>query len=170
MPWSRWPPGVCVVAAVTLLMTVAASGRALLPGLMTHMGPVSAGVRGPAPGGFRVTGTVGPLAPGLSYGLDLRLSNRHTFALGIRTLAVTLAVDRDHAAAGCVGAQNFAIAPLPPSAFPITLGPRRSRRLSQLGVRRLPVVGMRALATNQDACKGARLTLKFVGRARRLPR
>ena len=53
---------------------------------------------------------------------------------------------------------------MPSRAYPIRLRPRRTVSLRGCGVRALPRVAMVALPRNQDACKGARLTLKLGGK------
>ena len=124
---------------------------------------------------------VQPLFPGASQPLDLALTNRAGVTLSITRLRVRMSVDRAHRRTGCSASRDFVVGRLPRSAFPITLPGRRNgrtgrplrttRTLSALGLRTLPSVGMRDLpSTNQDACKGAKLRLRFSGRARELRR
>jgi hypothetical protein len=91
------------------------------------------------------------------------------------------AASAPHRRAGRSVRRDFVVGRLPRSAFPITLPGRRSgrtgrpvpttRTLTALGLRTLPWVGMRDLAAaNQDACKGARLRLRFSGSARKAGR
>ena len=108
-----------------------------------------------------------PLRPGTSQALDLRLTNRRGFSLAITRLSVAVAVDPAHARAGCDARRDFRVIGMRSGAYPIRLRPRRTAALSGLGVRVLPRVAMVALPRNQDACKGARLTLKLSGGARR---
>ena len=118
------------------------------------------------PRGFEIRGNLPrPLAPGVSQPLNLRLTNPYRFSLRIKKLTVAVRVDAKHAAAGCRVSRNFTLKRLATRAYPIRLGPRRTRTLRALRIRRLPRVAMRNLPTNQDACKGARLRLRYVGRA-----
>jgi hypothetical protein len=126
-------------------------------------------------------GLARPLFPGGAQALDLALTNRAGVALAVTRLRVRLSVDRAHRRAGCSARRDFVVGRLPRSAFPIRLPGRRSgrtgrpvpttRTLTALGLRTLPWVGMRDLAAaNQDACKGARLRLRFSGSARKAGR
>jgi hypothetical protein len=119
-----------------------------------------------------------PLFPGASQPLELTLTNRAGVTLSITRLRVRVRIDAAHRAAGCSAKREFAIRQLPRSAFPIRLPGRRNRRtgrplritrtLTALRLRTRPWVGMRDLPfTNQGACKGARLRLRFRGRARK---
>lgn len=108
-----------------------------------------------------------PLRPGTSQALDLLLTNPHRYSLAVTRVTVAVAVDRAHARAGCDAGRDFRSIRMPSSSYPIRLWPRRTLSLSRLRVRVLPRVAMVALPRNQDACKGARLTLTFGGRARR---
>jgi hypothetical protein len=109
-----------------------------------------------------------PLRPGSSQRLNLRLINRRRFTLWVTRLKVRVSVDRRHRLAGCSARRDFAVRQLPRRAYPIRLRSRSARRLSALGVHRLPRVRMRDLAgTNQDACKGASLRPRYRGRARK---
>lgn len=122
-----------------------------------------------------------PLFPGGSQSFDLALTNRAGAALSITRLRVRVRVDRAHRRAGCSARRDFLVGRLPRSAFPLMLPGRRNgrtgrplrttRTLTALGLRTLPWVGMRDLpSVNQDACKGARLRLRFSGRAHRAGR
>jgi len=118
-----------------------------------------------------------PLFPGASQPLELTLANRAGVTLSITRLRVRARIDAAHRAAGCSARRDFAIRQLPRSAFPIRLPGRRNgrtgrpfritRTLSALGLPTRPWVGMRDLPfANQDACRGARLRLRFSARAR----
>jgi len=122
-----------------------------------------------APTAFRVTSPVpvAPLRPGTSQALDLRLTNAHRHGLAVMWLTVGIVVDYAHVRDGCNRRRDFRSIPMPPSSYPIRLGPRRSVSLRRLGVRVLPRIAMVARPRNQDACKGARLMLTFGGRAGR---
>ena len=123
----------------------------------------------PPPNTFMISGAslAQPLRPGTSQPLDLRLTHPHGYSLAITKLTVTVVVDRAHARAGCDGRRDFRVIGIPQRSYPIRLRPRRRASLRALGVRVLPRVAMVALPRNQDACKGARLTLKLAGTARR---
>ena len=108
-----------------------------------------------------------PLRPGTSQALDLRLTNPHRHSLAITKLTIAVVVDPAHARAGCDGGRDFRATAISPGAYPIRLRPRRTVRLRVLRPHNVPRLQMRALPHNQDACKGARLTLKLGGRARR---
>ena len=109
-----------------------------------------------------------PLRPGASERLDLRLINRRRFTLWVTRLKVRVSVDRRHRVAGCSVQRDFAVRQLRRSAYPIKLRRGSARRLSALGVHRLPRLRMRDLAgTNQDACKDATLRLRYRGTARK---
>jgi hypothetical protein len=108
-----------------------------------------------------------PLRPGASQALDLRLTNPRRFVVAITNVRAAVVVDRAHARAGCNGGRDFRWIDMPSGMYPIRVGARRTVTLRRLGVRVLPRVAMIALPLNQDACKGARLTLRFDGRARR---
>jgi hypothetical protein len=117
---------------------------------------------------FKVAASrLAPLRPGMSQALDLRLTNPHRYGLVITRLTVGLVVDREHSRAGCDRRRDFRSIRMPRRSYPIVLRPRRTVSLRRLGVRTLPRIAMLARSHNQDACKGARLTLKFGGRARR---
>ncbi len=115
---------------------------------------------------FKIRGDLArPLTPGVSQPLNLRLTNPYRFKLGIKRLTIAVSVDARHAAAGCTASSNYRVTQLPKRAYPIRLPARRTRTLRALRVKRLPRVAMRNLPTNQDACKGARLKLRYSGRA-----
>lgn len=115
--------------------------------------------------GFTISGRpAGSLAPGGSRPIDLRLTNRHPFAL--RVTALTVAVSAA-GRPGCAPRANFAARPY--SGRPFVLPAKAARTLRGLGIRRplWPRVAMRDTAAAQDACAGARLTLRYAGAARR---
>jgi hypothetical protein len=125
----------------------------------------------------------GPLTPGASQPVPIRLNNRLRSTLWITSLRVGVVVDRKHAAAGCSTARDFVVTQLPLAAYPIKLPPGtfyrpgwpaqlrwpvQSWSLRALGVATLPTVSMLDLPlVNQDGCKGARLRLVFRARAYR---
>jgi hypothetical protein len=108
-----------------------------------------------------------PLRPGSAQSLDLRLTNRRRVTLWVVRLRVRVTIDRVHRRAGCSARRDLVVWQLPRRAFPIRLPARAKRRLSRLGVGARPRIGMRDLArVNQDACKRARLRLRYTGTAR----
>jgi hypothetical protein len=124
-----------------------------------------AAARTPASAGFTVSGrAAGRLVPGGSLPIDLRLRNRRPFPL--RVTALTVAV-RAASRPGCTPRANFAT--LPYRGRPVVVPPKAVRTLSALRIsRRLwPRVVMRDTAVRQDACAGARLSLRFAGVAAR---
>ena len=108
-----------------------------------------------------------PLRPGTSQAIDLKLTHSHRYSLAITKITVAIVVDREHARAGCDGRRDFRVIGIPASSYPIRLRPRHRSSLRGLGVRVAPRIAMVALPRNQDACKGARLTLRLSGTARR---
>ena len=109
-----------------------------------------------------------PLRPGASARLNLRLINRRRVTLWVTRLKVRVSVDRRHRMAGCSVRRDFAVRQLRRRAYPIRMRRRSARRLSALGIHRLPRVRMRDLSrTNQDACKGASLRLRYSSRVRK---
>jgi hypothetical protein len=117
--------------------------------------PVSFGISG---------GPAADLAPGVTRTLDLRVSNPTSFDLTVTAIGAT--VDSATSLPACDGAANFATAPYSGPGFVIPAG-ATNVTLTSLGVTpaQLPTVSMLNLATNQDACKGAGLTLHYTGSA-----
>ena len=158
--------GPCTAVAVTAALL--AAGAAGAYGLFGVGRPAADAANRQAHRSFEIAGRLPrPLVPGASQPLNLRLTNRRRFGLRITRLTVGVTVDARHAAAGCSSSANFRVMRLAKGAYPIRLRPRSTRTLRGLGVRRLPLVVMRNLATNQDACQGARLSFRYKGRARR---
>ena len=115
---------------------------------------------------FTIAGDVpSMLGPGAARPVDLAVTNPHKFAIAVRDLTVDLdpATDR----AECSASDNFAVEQIPPGGFPIVVPAGATRKLTEAGVvpQSLPRVTMRNLPTNQDACKGARLQLRYSGNA-----
>ena len=156
--------GVLTALVAVLAVAVGASAAQLAVsvfGGMRHrieLRPLSFKLGGDLPGAAR---------PGVSHPLDLRLTNPYRHSLRITRISVSIVVDQAHLNAGCRRRRDFRSVPMPRSSYPIRLRPRRTMTLRQLRVRALPRVEMLRLPLNQGACQGARLTLKFGGRARR---
>ena len=150
---------------VAALLAAAAAGA---HGLLAIGRPATTPAKRHADPAFHIDGRLPrPLVPGASQPLNLRLTNRRRFGLRITRLTVGVTVDARYVAAGCRSSANFRVMQLARGAYPIRLRPRGRRTLRRLGVRQLPRVVMRNLASNQDACKGARLKFSYAGRARR---
>lgn len=117
---------------------------------------------------FKIRGRIPrPLFPGHAAALNLRLKNPHHYTLRITRLTVSMRVDKAHRSVGCNRTLNFRIRRLKRKQYPIKLLAHRTRSLKQLRVKPLPRVVFRNLPINQDACKGARLRLRYAGRAQR---
>jgi hypothetical protein len=113
---------------------------------------------------FSIAGNVGALYPGASAPLDLAITNPLKQALEVTSLSI--GVKDDTGTPGCVGSRNYAVTPFAGS-YPITVPAGATRRLSQLGYASSvwPRVRMLDLPVNQDACKGATVTLSYAGSA-----
>jgi hypothetical protein len=104
------------------------------------------------------------LYPGAGAPLDLVLTNPHPFDIRVTALSVSLRAGTTNA--GCNGDANFAVTQYS-GGYPLVLHPG-STRLSELGHSAAwPWVSMHNLPTNQDACKGTRLSLDYEGLATR---
>ena len=115
---------------------------------------------------FAIAGDVPELLnPGIGSPLDLAVTNPHKFAIAVRDLTVALDPETDRPQ--CSATDNFAVEQIPPGGFPIVVPAGATRKLTEAGVtpQSLPRVTMRDLPTNQDACKGARLQLRYSGNA-----
>jgi hypothetical protein len=105
------------------------------------------------------------LRPGTGGPLNLVLTNPHRFDVRIRSLVVGLRARTTKL--GCSGAGNYAITEFEGD-YPLVLAPGRTP-LSTLrpDSATWPRVAMRDLLVNQDACRGARVSLTYGGRATR---
>jgi len=115
---------------------------------------------------FEISGELArTLRPGAGGPLNLVLTNPHRFDVRIRSLVVGLRTRTTRA--GCNGAGNYTISQLR-GGYPLVLGPG-STPLSTLrpDSATWPRVAMRDLPFNQDACRGARLSLTYTARATR---
>jgi hypothetical protein len=124
-----------------------------------------ASARRPAAAGLTISGRAsGRLVPGGALPIDLRLTNRRPYALRVRALTVAV---RAASRRGCAARANFAT--LPYRGRPVVLPARATRTLAALRIRRAlwPRIVMRDRAVSQDACAGARLTLRYAGVAGR---
>jgi hypothetical protein len=116
--------------------------------------------------GFAISGDLASaLAPGHGAPLELTLSNLGDRDITVTELAVRLARTT---ASRCDVTLNFRVRQASENRFPVTLPARTARTLADLGFDEAakPRVDMVDLPVNQDACKGAVLTLAYSGRAR----
>ena len=114
---------------------------------------------------FSIAGDVAQLAPGVDAPLDLVLTNPHNFTLYVDALEVS--IEPRPSASGCSSTENFAVDQISTSRYPVALPANSTKTLSQLGVANedKPVVSMRNLDVNQDACKGAQVYFRYSGSA-----
>jgi hypothetical protein len=141
-------------------------------GKLTHSTSVVLSVQTtspPPPSGsdFAISGglpATKPLSPGIAWPLDLTISNPFGYTLKLTNL--TVQIDNATSKAACSGTTNYKIVQYR-AAYPINVPANAVRTLSQLGIAASdqPQVKMIDLATNQDACKGAALTLRYSGTA-----
>lgn len=121
---------------------------------------------------FRVFGHFATaLAPGRSAVINPYLINPHRYALSVDRVSIAIAVDAKHARAGCRASRDYRVVEIPRRAYPLTLRPRQTSTLAELGVRtaQLPELLLRDLpGVDQDVCQGARLTLRYGGHAWRV--
>jgi hypothetical protein len=112
---------------------------------------------------FTITGEArSPLVPGATTPIDVRLTNPNNFP--IRVTGIDVAIVSETSASGCGGAANFSSAPF---TGPVDL-PARATSVALAGLvadGRLPRITKLDRTANQDACKGARVTLRFIGTA-----
>lgn len=105
------------------------------------------------------------LRPGSTQPVDLQLTNPYDFALLVTDLHVAL--DDATSRRGCSGSADYAVRQFS-GAYPIVLPPGETALGELVPDQRLwPRVSMLDLPRNQDACRGARLTLRFEGAATR---
>lgn len=119
---------------------------------------------------FEICGELaGPLTPGTSQPIDMRISNHTRHRLRITRITMSLRRGRTSRGAGCAVAESFRVAGLRAQQYPIVVPPHSTRSLRALGVRPFPRVRMLNLASSQDACKAVKLRMNFGGDARRSP-
>lgn len=129
---------------------------------ITDAGPPPSPMTGTGGLGFAVTGDpgTGVLAPGASIPLDLRVTNPNRQRLEISRLEVTVV---STSKPGC-RASNFAIVQYA-GHYPLSVPAGVSRSLAELAVPagQWPQLRMLDLPSNQDACKGVTLNLRYLG-------
>lgn len=113
---------------------------------------------------FLIAGTVGALAPGVIRPIDLSLTNTGTVALPVTGLAVRLPTATSKP--DCSVTANYELKQYT-GRYPLTVPAGATVTLSGLGVPQAdwPALTMRNLPTNQDACKGASMSLTYSGTA-----
>ena len=160
-----------VAGAVAVLGTFAVvvlknGGDGVMPGARTTR---HADVR-LAGGSFTIGGdAVGPLSPGRSAAIDVELSISSDGPLLVTRLHVRVRAvsapnaDQRHPCSRL----DFAVRQVRP-AFSVTVPAHATGSLSRLGVdrRAWPLVRMVDRPVNQDGCKGASITLAYVGSGR----
>lgn len=157
-----------IPAAVTVALAVlaAVAGKSAAPALVSKGFGRTHGRSQLRATSFKIAGDLpGPALPGATHALDLRVTNPHRYGLWVKDVRIEIFVDPMHAKAGCDRRANFRATPLTTHRF--RLPPRRTTTLRQAGVRALPTVQMLDLPRQQDACQGAKLTLRYSGRAER---
>jgi hypothetical protein len=118
-----------------------------------------------SPPSFTISGDLDvPLSPGAGQPVDLTFTNRSSSALTIAPGAVTITISTSRPT--CSASANFAVT------RGLTIGvtiPAHAPgvSLSALGIapRGWPIVSMIQTDTNQDACKGVTLALRYAARA-----
>jgi hypothetical protein len=105
------------------------------------------------------------LHPGARAPLDLVLTNPHPFRIRVTALRVSMGARTTNP--DCAAGANYAVTQYS-GGYPLVLRPG-SGRLSALvpDASAWPHVSMHALPTNQDACRGAVLSLDYSGQATR---
>jgi len=117
---------------------------------------------------FEICGDLaGPLTPGTSQPIEVRIANHTRHRLRITRMTVSLKLAPADRSAGCTVAEGFRVTGLRAEQYPIVVPPRSTRSLRALGIRPLPHVRMLNLASSQDACKTVKLRMDFRGDARR---
>jgi uncharacterized membrane protein len=113
---------------------------------------------------FGIAGNLGTtLYPGTQAPLDLSLTNPNSFDLKVNNL--TVSVRETTSKAGCSGSQNFTVTQFS-GTYPLTIHPGTTSLSSLVPDNsKWPQIQMLNLATNQDACKGATLSLDYTGSA-----
>jgi hypothetical protein len=107
------------------------------------------------------------LSPGHGGAIPLRIENPYPYAISVTEVRVT--VDRGSSHAGCDGRTDLAVrqSNTVDGAVAIEV-PATSTVTLPAGRATAPMLWMRNRAINQDACKGARFTVRYSGVARRV--
>ncbi|MBJ7353530.1 MAG: hypothetical protein JHC98_01780 [Thermoleophilaceae bacterium] len=117
------------------------------------------------------------LNPGKNVPIRVSVANNRLKPIWLLRLSVRVAVDEKHVRAGCKADRDYHVVQLPKAAFPIKVASYnrasgsqpatlRWRTLRDRRTRGRPILMMHNLANvNQNACKGATLTLNFASRS-----
>lgn len=119
------------------------------------------------------------LSPGRTVPVEISLANQLPKKQWITKLNLALAVDALHMAAGCSVTRDYRVTQIPKKVFPYKMRATRYKRAKKRGKSKpvyrpmaskhmagQPTISMVALHhTNQDACKGATLTINFISKA-----
>jgi hypothetical protein len=113
------------------------------------------------------------LSPGRSVPIKLSFANNQSKNVWLTRLAVTLRLDKAHSAAGCSVKRDYNVVQLPKKFFPLKLPkakkPKKGKKV-KLRYRAAPakkaagrptLMMLAPAGVNQDACKGATLTLTY---------
>lgn len=143
------------VKLVCITLAVCLGGPLAWGAVRPHVKPAAAGTK-PA---LHIEGSVRTaLDPGRAAPLRLTLVNRRRSTLTVTRVRIRAGVDAPHRRAGCTR-RDYAVRAVPKRALPLRI-PSGGMRFLRTRVR------MRNLPRNQDACKGAQLKLRYVGRTR----
>jgi hypothetical protein len=117
------------------------------------------------------------LAPGVNAPIKLSVANNRLKPIWIMRLSVRLAVDAAHVRRGCSVSRDYHVVQMPKAVFPFKVASfyratkkrKATLRWRTLRTRRTggkPILMMHNLpGVNQNACKGATLTLNFATRS-----
>lgn len=119
----------------------------------------------------------GDVAPGKSVPIRISVANNRLKPIWILRLSVRMTVDAKHANAGCKVSRDYHVVQMPKVVFPIKVpsyiratskkpATLRWRPLRPSRTRGKPILMMHNLpSVNQNACKGATLTLSFASKS-----
>ena len=108
-------------------------------------------------------GTTTPVRPGGGVPLDLHLSNPYDFPLRVERIDVAVAEETSNP--GCSGSANYRVEPA--TGLPVVLEPGTTPLADAVPAHALPRLVMRETGADQDACRGARVQLRYEGVAGR---
>lgn len=118
---------------------------------------------------FTIAGDASALfAPAVQQRLDLRLTNANNFTIRVTDITVTVkaaTIKAGVANPACNGTSNMGV--VQQFVGPVDVPANSTKTLSQLAVplARRPLVEMKNLSTNQDACKSTTFTFEYSGTA-----